>query len=212
MTFGRRCLWGIEGEEPRKRKAVTTHFLFSISMPSWIESISVISMKRQNNTMMNGGSRRQSSFLSVADPGRHPPPTLFLDQTEARRSKIFFEDRVPPPAPLSQGLDDRAPLNWRSGSANAYTNDSYSKSITENIRDICEKHRYRALKKGKLDLRFIISANKISGVRSFKKAMQNYKYKLNVGIPINLIHKKTKKQLRVNWSASSGVKSTRSGL
>ena len=65
--------------------------------------------------MMNGGSRRQSSFLSVADPGRHPPPTLFLDQTEARRSKIFFEDRVPPPPPylrvwmtgprLTEGLD-----------------------------------------------------------------------------------------------------------
>ena len=48
--------------------------------------------------MVNGGSRRQSSFLSVADPGTHPAaPTLFLDQTEARRSKIFFEDRVPPP-------------------------------------------------------------------------------------------------------------------
>ena len=56
----------------------------------------------------------------------------------------------------------------------------------------------------KLDLRYIISANKILT-----------KYKLTVGIPINLIHKKTKKgkkQLRVNWSASSGVKFTRSGL
>ena len=49
----------------------------------------------------------------------------------------------------------------------------------------------------------------------FKKAMQKNKYKLNVGIAINLIHKKTKKgkkQLRVNWSASRGVKFTRSGL
>ena len=149
MTFGRRCLWGIEGEEPGKRKAVTTHFLFSISTPSWIESISVISMKRQNNTMMNGRNRQQSSFLSVADPGRNPRPTLFLDQTEARRSKFFFLKTGSPPPPLSQGLDDRAPLNWRSGSATAYTNDSYSKSITENIRDICEKYRYRALKKRK---------------------------------------------------------------
>ena len=63
--------------------------------------------------MVNGGSRQQSSFLSVADPGRGLGPPLFLDQTEARTSKVFFVDgtRPPPPHPLSQGLDDRGPLN-----------------------------------------------------------------------------------------------------
>ena len=65
--------------------------------------------------MINGGSRHQSSFLSVADPGRGlpppPPPPLFLDQTEARRSN-FSLDRVPPylrvwmtGPPLTEGLD-----------------------------------------------------------------------------------------------------------
>ena len=61
--------------------------------------------------MINGGSRQQSSFLSVARKGPAPPP-LFLDQTEAQRSK-FFLDRVPPPylrvwmtgPPLTEGLD-----------------------------------------------------------------------------------------------------------
>ena len=159
---------------------------------------------------MEGAAGNRVSYQWRIQEGTRPH--LIFRSNWGQKVQNFFWRQGSPPPPLSQGLDDRAPLNWRSGSANAYTNDSYSKSITENIRDICEKHRYRALKKGKLDLRFIISANKISGVRSFKKAMQNYKYKLNVGIPINLIHKKTKKQLRVNWSASSGVKSTRSGL
>ena len=70
-------------------------------------------MKRQNNTMINGGSRQQASFLSVAGPGRAPPPPpFFLDQTGARRSKLFFLDRVPPylrvwmtGPPLTEGLD-----------------------------------------------------------------------------------------------------------
>ena len=68
--------------------------------------------------MVNGGSRQQSSFLSVADPGRGLGPPLFLDQTEARTSKVFFVDgtRPPPPPipylrvlmtgpPLTEGLD-----------------------------------------------------------------------------------------------------------
>ena len=43
----------------------------------------------------------------MGDPGEDP--LLFLDQTEAQRAeKIFFRDH-PPPAPLSQGLDDRFP-------------------------------------------------------------------------------------------------------
>ena len=39
--------------------------------------------------------------ITVADPGDAPhPPTLFLDQTEARRAeKRFFGDRPPPPPP-----------------------------------------------------------------------------------------------------------------
>ena len=40
-------------------------------------------------------------------------PSLFLDQTEARRSeKNFFRDRLPPL--LSKGLDDRPPETLRS--------------------------------------------------------------------------------------------------
>ena len=50
-----------------------------------------------------------------------PPPTLFLDQTEARRAeKKFFGDQAPlylgiwmtapPPLPLSVGLNP--PLKW----------------------------------------------------------------------------------------------------
>ena len=76
--------------------ADTTHFLFSIATLSWIENISVTSMKRTNNTMINGGSSQQSSFF--------------------------------------------------------YTNGRYSKSITENIRDICEKYRYRTLRKARFKI------------------------------------------------------------
>ena len=47
---------------------------------------------------------------------------------------------------------------------------------------------------------------------SFKKAMQKYKYKLNEGIAINLIHKKTKKVAMSKLVASSGEEFTRSGL
>ena len=78
-------------------KADTTHFLFSFAALSRIENISVTSMKRPNNTMINGGSAQQSSF--------------------------FF-----------------------------YTNGSYSKSITENIRDIWEKYRYRTLRKARFKI------------------------------------------------------------
>lgn len=46
----------------------------------------------------------------------------------------------------------------------------------------------------------------------FKKAMQKYKYKLNVGIAINLIHKKKKKAAMRKLVASSGEKFTRTGL
>ena len=52
-----------------------------------------------------GGSR---GGTRGARPRRRPRP-LFLDQNEARGSKKdFLGDR--PPTPLSQGLDDRAPL------------------------------------------------------------------------------------------------------
>ena len=44
---------------------------------------------------------------------------LFLDETEARRAENIFFKPPPSPPPLSQGLDDRAPLIWRSGSTPA---------------------------------------------------------------------------------------------
>ena len=48
-----------------------------------------------------------------------PPPPLFLDETEARRAEnIFFQTTLLPP-PLSPGLDDRARIICRSGSATA---------------------------------------------------------------------------------------------
>ena len=39
-----------------------TPFLFSIAMLSQIENISVTRLKRQKNTMINGGSRKQLSL------------------------------------------------------------------------------------------------------------------------------------------------------
>ena len=45
---------------------------------------------------------------------RGGPPPLFLDQTEVRRAEKKILDCPPP---LSQGLDNRAPLLWRSVSA-----------------------------------------------------------------------------------------------
>ena len=39
-----------------------TPFLLSIAMLSQIENISVTRLKRQNNTMINGGSRKQLSL------------------------------------------------------------------------------------------------------------------------------------------------------
>ena len=61
--------------------------------------------------MIKGGSRQQSSFLSVAGPGR-PPPPFFLDQTGAEGPN-FFSRPGPPylrvwmtaPPPLTEGLD-----------------------------------------------------------------------------------------------------------
>ena len=47
-----------------------------------------------------------------------PPPPLFLDETEAQKAENIFFQTTPLP-PLSQVLDDRAPLIWRSGSATA---------------------------------------------------------------------------------------------
>ena len=48
--------------------------------------------------------------MEGARRGPFPLPPLFLDQTEAQRAeKNFFETAPPPPTPLSQGLDDRAP-------------------------------------------------------------------------------------------------------
>ena len=42
--------------------------------------------------------------------------------------------------------------------------------------------------------------------------MQKYKYKLNVGIAMNLIHKKTKKAAMSKLVTSSGEVFTRTGL
>ena len=62
-------------------------------------------------------------YSTVADPveglGGGPVPSLFLDQTEARRFENYFKLESAPP--LSQGLDDRPcppppPLISRSGS------------------------------------------------------------------------------------------------
>ena len=42
----------------------------------------------------------------MADPGEGPPPPLFFDQNEARRTEKNFGETAPP---LSQGLDDPSP-------------------------------------------------------------------------------------------------------
>ena len=48
-----------------------------------------------------------SSTVQWRIQGKKHPPTLFLDQTEAQKPiKIFLEIKPP----LSQGLDDQAPL------------------------------------------------------------------------------------------------------
>ena len=61
--------------------------------------------------------------LAVAYTGKGSAPPrlpLFLDETEARRAEnIFFKSPPHPPPPLSQGLDDRAPIICRYGSATA---------------------------------------------------------------------------------------------
>ena len=49
----------------------------------------------------------------MADPGEGPGgagPSIFLDQTEARRAEktFFLNCPPPPPRPLCHGLDDRA--------------------------------------------------------------------------------------------------------
>ena len=54
--------------------------------------------------------------MADQEHGPKPPPTpLLLDQTEAQRAEKIFLETAPPP--LSQGLDDRSPLIWRSRSA-----------------------------------------------------------------------------------------------
>ena len=72
---------------------------------------------------------RQKTQKAAAEPGEGPwgPVALFLDQTEARRAPNFSFLRPPPP-PLSQGLDDRAPLylkvwirHWRGRKNRGYT-------------------------------------------------------------------------------------------
>ena len=41
-------------------------------------------------------------------PAPSPPPTLFLDQTEAQRTEKFFLETTPP-SPLFKGLDCQPP-------------------------------------------------------------------------------------------------------
>ena len=52
-------------------------------------------------------------YISVADPAVPPTPTpspsLFLDQTEARREYLRVWMTAPTPPPLYKGLDDRGP-------------------------------------------------------------------------------------------------------
>ena len=48
-------------------------------------------------------------YKAVEDPGEPPPPpTLFLDPTEARKAEVTFFSKTAPG--LSQGLDDHPPL------------------------------------------------------------------------------------------------------
>ena len=49
-------------------------------------------------------------YISVAYPPPPTSPSLFLDQTEARREylRVWMTAPTPPP-PLSKGLDDRGP-------------------------------------------------------------------------------------------------------
>lgn len=58
-------------------------------------------------------SPSQFSYGRGGSRGREhpPPPPLFLYQTDVRRAeKNLFLKPLPPPPPLSQGIDDRAPL------------------------------------------------------------------------------------------------------
>ena len=43
-------------------------------------------------------------------PGFRPPPPYFYTKLRPEEPKNFFLETAPPPAPLSQGLDDRLPL------------------------------------------------------------------------------------------------------
>ena len=66
------------------------------------------------------GLHVQWDCRTVVDPGEgsSPPPLILRPNWGLKCWKKFFWR--PPPPPLSQGLDDRAPaLSWRSGSATA---------------------------------------------------------------------------------------------
>ena len=56
--------------------------------------------------------------LAVAYPGEAPPPPLIFRRNWGPKGRKYFFSNHPPP-PLSQVLDDRAPLIWRSVSAAA---------------------------------------------------------------------------------------------
>jgi len=66
-------------------------------------------MKPQGDTSITNTRRTKFKVTrkTVTDPGEAPPP-IFFDLNEARRAQKYFFGDAPPP--LSQGLDDRAPL------------------------------------------------------------------------------------------------------
>ena len=57
--------------------------------------------------------------------GPGAPPPSFLHQTDARRAEKNFWD----PPSLSKGLDDRAPLIWRSGSATGHEKKNWLSNV-----------------------------------------------------------------------------------
>ena len=91
MTFGCRRFWGLRAKREAKSgdKSLSIHYRYAQPNRKYFSC-----MKRQNNTMINGGSRQQSSFLSVAGPGR-PPPPFFLDQTGAEGPNFFSRPGPP---------------------------------------------------------------------------------------------------------------------
>ena len=69
------------------------------------------------------------NMTSVADPGEGPggpaPPPLFLHQTDARKAEKNFCD----PPSLSKGLNDQAPLIWRSRSATGHEKKNWLSNV-----------------------------------------------------------------------------------